>query len=118
MILQVCLYIFTMKDSFLQLAGYFYMDVVIFMKYLMNTKSGTYSCRLLQNNAISGPIPAEIGKLEKLQMLDLSNNQFRGTIPSSLGDLKNLNYLYDLYNIHSLWFLKNKIYITPSIFWI
>lgn len=50
-------------------------------------------CSLLQNNAISGPIPATIGKLEKLQTLDLSNNAFSGAIPSSLGALKNLNYL-------------------------
>jgi Leucine-rich repeat (LRR) protein len=52
-----------------------------------------YICRLLQNNAISGLIPATIGKLEKLLTLDLSNNAFSGEIPSSLGDLKNLNYL-------------------------
>lgn len=50
-------------------------------------------CRLLQNNAISGRIPAAIGSLEKLQTLDLSNNTFSGEIPSSLGGLKNLNYL-------------------------
>jgi Leucine-rich repeat (LRR) protein len=49
--------------------------------------------RLLQNNAISGPIPNSIGKLEKLLTLDLSNNTFSGEIPSSLGELKNLNYL-------------------------
>ncbi|KAK6160208.1 hypothetical protein DH2020_003589 [Rehmannia glutinosa] len=48
---------------------------------------------LLQNNEITGPIPAVIGKLEKLQTLDLSNNKLTGEIPSSLGDLKNLNYL-------------------------
>jgi Leucine-rich repeat (LRR) protein len=48
---------------------------------------------LLQNNAISGPIPVAIGKLEKLQTLDLSNNTFSGDMPTSLGDLKNLNYL-------------------------
>ena len=49
--------------------------------------------RLVQNNAISGSIPPELGKLEMLQTLDLSNNSFTGTIPSSLGDLKILNYL-------------------------
>ncbi len=50
-------------------------------------------CRLLQNNAISGGILAEIGKLKKLQTLDLSNNMFDGVVPSSLGNLSNLNYL-------------------------
>ncbi|KAH9627208.1 hypothetical protein KSS87_020754 [Heliosperma pusillum] len=69
-------------------------------------KTGTVNCfvicmltyrrcfvRLLQNNAMSGSIPTEIGKLEMLQTLDLSNNKFIGEIPSSLGGLKNLNYL-------------------------
>ncbi|KAL3654034.1 Protein NSP-INTERACTING KINASE 3 [Castilleja foliolosa] len=49
--------------------------------------------RLLQNNEITGSIPAVIGKLEKLETLDLSNNQLTGEIPISVGDLKNLNYL-------------------------
>jgi hypothetical protein len=48
---------------------------------------------VLQNNAITGPIPETIGRLEKLQSLDLSNNSFTGEIPASLGELKNLNYL-------------------------
>ncbi|KAE8730215.1 Protein NSP-INTERACTING KINASE 3 [Hibiscus syriacus] len=54
---------------------------------------GYVSALLLQNNAISGPIPATIGKLGRLQTLDLSNNTFHGEIPTSSGDLKNLNYL-------------------------
>ncbi|RAL53290.1 hypothetical protein DM860_006962 [Cuscuta australis] len=57
------------------------------------TPDGYVSALLLQNNAISGHIPAEIGKLEHLQTLDLSNNNFDGEIPSSLGELSNLNYL-------------------------
>nr|GEU67496.1 probable LRR receptor-like serine/threonine-protein kinase At5g45780 isoform X1 [Tanacetum cinerariifolium] len=48
---------------------------------------------LLQNNALSGPIPAEIGKLTGLETLDLSSNQFVGEIPSSLGSLTRLSYL-------------------------
>ncbi|KAF6160450.1 hypothetical protein GIB67_019219 [Kingdonia uniflora] len=54
---------------------------------------GHVSALLLQNNAIFGPIPANMGKLQKLQILDLSNNKFSGGIPSSLGSLNNLNYL-------------------------
>ncbi|KAF8399730.1 hypothetical protein HHK36_015601 [Tetracentron sinense] len=62
------------------------------------SSEGYVSALLLQNNAITGPIPAEIGKLDKLQTLDLSNNKLNGGIPSSLGDLKNLNYLDLSYN--------------------
>lgn len=49
--------------------------------------------RLLQNNAIGGSIPTDIGRLERLQTLDLSDNQFTGSIPASLSDLTDLNYL-------------------------
>jgi hypothetical protein len=49
--------------------------------------------RLLQNNAISGTIPATIGRLGMLKTLDMSDNHLTGSIPSSVGDLKNLNYL-------------------------
>ncbi|WRX13862.1 Protein kinase domain - like 10 [Theobroma cacao] len=59
----------------------------------LETLATCSQCKLLQNNAISGPIPSTIGKLEKLETLDLSNNTFRGEIPTSLGDLKSLNYL-------------------------
>lgn len=51
------------------------------------------SCRLLQNNQLSGPVPAEIGKLSELRTLDLSSNEFVDDIPSSLGALSHLNYL-------------------------
>ncbi|KAG7033233.1 Protein NSP-INTERACTING KINASE 1, partial [Cucurbita argyrosperma subsp. argyrosperma] len=49
--------------------------------------------RLLQNNNITGPIPPELGRLSKLQTLDLSNNVFTGDIPSSLAHLRSLQYL-------------------------
>lgn len=48
----------------------------------------------MQNNQLSGFIPAEIGKLLELQTLDLSGNQFGGDIPSSLGYLTHLSYLW------------------------
>lgn len=49
--------------------------------------------RLLQNNNISGELPAELGLLSKLQSLDLSNNHFSGGVPDSLGHLASLRYL-------------------------
>ncbi|KAL0735787.1 hypothetical protein Bca4012_011997 [Brassica carinata] len=48
---------------------------------------------LLQNNNITGKIPSEIGRLTRLETLDLSDNFFRGEIPISLGYLRSLQYL-------------------------
>ncbi|EPS66923.1 hypothetical protein M569_07852, partial [Genlisea aurea] len=48
---------------------------------------------ILQNNNITGSLPDELGRLSKLQTLDLSNNRFSGSLPSSLGHLKSLQYM-------------------------
>uniref|UniRef100_A0A0D9WP71 Leucine-rich repeat-containing N-terminal plant-type domain-containing protein n=1 Tax=Leersia perrieri TaxID=77586 RepID=A0A0D9WP71_9ORYZ len=47
---------------------------------------------------LTGPIPAEIGKLANLKILDLSNNNFYGEIPNSVGHLKSLRHLDLSYN--------------------
>ena len=43
---------------------------------------------------LSGSIPAELGSLDGLEVLDLSGNQPTGSIPSELGSLGGLQYLY------------------------
>ena len=71
------------------------MDMLPLFITAINTKLGVvdYIFRVLQNNNITGPIPSELGKLSKLQTLDLSNNFFNGEIPPSLGHLRSLQYL-------------------------
>ena len=51
----------------------------------------------LSGNRLPGTIPSELGELSALAMLDLSENRLRGKIPSKLGRLTNLEglYLYD-----------------------
>src|SRR5438045_8822483 len=49
---------------------------------------------ILYDNQLSGSIPASIGKLTKMQILDLFYNQLTDTIPASIGKLTNLIYLY------------------------
>ena len=44
----------------------------------------------LADNALTGPIPPELGQLTNLQELWLSRNEFSGPIPSELGQLTNL----------------------------
>ncbi|KAG6496558.1 hypothetical protein ZIOFF_044425 [Zingiber officinale] len=45
-------------------------------------------------NDLSGPIPKELGNLQKLNSLGLGNNNFTGSIPAEFGNLTNLNKLF------------------------
>jgi hypothetical protein len=52
----------------------------------------------LASGELSGTVPASLGNLANLQGLDLSGNLLSGTIPSSLGNLSNLTVELDLHN--------------------
>ncbi|XP_073056865.1 probable LRR receptor-like serine/threonine-protein kinase At1g51820 isoform X1 [Primulina eburnea] len=45
----------------------------------------------LQNNSLTGPIPAFLGTFPNLKELNLANNKFDGSIPPSLSQKKGLN---------------------------
>lgn len=49
------------------------------------------------SNALTGTVPADIGRLTLLQYMDLSENRLGGTLPTQLGNLCNLVHL-NLYN--------------------
>ncbi|OEL21004.1 Somatic embryogenesis receptor kinase 2 [Dichanthelium oligosanthes] len=51
----------------------------------------------LANMRLSGPLPAELGKLKQLQYMQLNTNNLQGPIPSEYGNLKNLVSM-DLYS--------------------
>ena len=48
----------------------------------------------LSGNALSGPIPVELGGLGSLGSLNLSGNMLSGLVPSVLGDMASLGALF------------------------
>ena len=55
----------------------------------------------LQNNSLSGVLPASLGNLTDLEILRLGDNRLTGPIPSTLGNLKSLKELELDGNQHS-----------------
>ena len=56
-------------------------------------QAGRVTALLLPNNALAGPIPAELGELSRLRNLILWNNDLQGSIPAELGGLAHLTEL-------------------------
>ena len=56
--------------------------------------SGRVSGLDIQDNALSGEIPADLGNLADLEQLRLNGNQLTGEIPNALGLLENLTLLH------------------------
>ena len=48
----------------------------------------------LHNSGLAGSIPAELGNLSSLTILNLNGNSLTGSIPSALGDLSSLTQLF------------------------
>ena len=65
---------------------------------LTTNSDGRVAGLVLDNNRLTGPIPAELGDLTILQTLDVRFNQLRGSIPAELSSLTNLEYLSLLNN--------------------
>ncbi|MBD2704464.1 leucine-rich repeat domain-containing protein [Spirosoma sp. BT702] len=61
--------------------------------YGVTCLAGRVSQLELQNNGLSGSIPASLSALTNLQQLNLSANQLSGSIPTSLSALTNLQRL-------------------------
>ncbi|WP_419164549.1 leucine-rich repeat domain-containing protein [Candidatus Palauibacter sp.] len=61
--------------------------------YGVDTQEGGVTHLQLNENALSGPIPSELGDLSDLRSLGLVNNELTGSIPPELGSLDSLKWL-------------------------
>ena len=68
-------------------------DVPLEEWYGVTVHNGRVISLFLDNNRLTGPIPAELGGLANLQNLSLAENQLTGSIPVELGGLANLQLL-------------------------
>ena len=55
---------------------------------------GRVTALALSRNNLLGPLPAALGRLDKLESLDLAGNDLSGPIPPELGGLERLKELY------------------------
>ena len=60
----------------------------------VTVRDGRVTDLRLKANALTGPIPAQLGQLSGLQGLRLDANQLTGEIPPELGQLSSLTHLY------------------------
>ena len=60
----------------------------------VHVRNGRVTMLTLGGNNLDGPIPAAIGLLENLELLDLRANSLTGPIPSSVGRLSSLGALF------------------------
>ncbi|MBX2927398.1 MAG: BspA family leucine-rich repeat surface protein [Saprospiraceae bacterium] len=85
---------------------------------------GCVDTLLLPGNNLSGALPAELGTLSGLRVLNLSDNQLGGSIPASVGNLSALEILFlnnnniggnipaslgGLSNLRELWLYENAL---------
>ena len=61
--------------------------------YGVTMESSRVTELVLLGNALSGPVPTELGNLANLQSLSLSRNALSGPVPTELGNLANLRIL-------------------------
>jgi Leucine-rich repeat (LRR) protein len=59
----------------------------------VNAADGRVAQISLPSHSLTGPLPAELGNLSRLDLLYLSGNQLTGPLPAELGNLSSLGYL-------------------------
>ena len=62
--------------------------------YGVQARDGRVTMLTLGNNNLTGPIPAALGLLEDLELLDLHGNSLTGPIPPAVARLRNLGGLF------------------------